>query len=78
MVAGVILSVASYNQSEPDIKISDIFRDQMMKFLESAGELDASSGQGVNFIALEQQLAKTKSSYELVAATWPEGFEQIQ
>ena len=78
MVAGLVLSVASCNQSEPekpDIKISDVFRDQMMKFLESAGELDASSSQGVNIATLKQQLAKTKSSYELAAATWPEGFE---
>ena len=46
-----------------------------MRFLETAGELDASSGQGVNVHTLKEQLAKTKSSYELIAATWPQGFE---
>ena len=86
LVAMLMLLVTSCNRSgepdnrsgepeKPDIKISDVFRDQMMRFLESAGELDASSGQGVNILTLKEQLAKTKSSYELVAATWPKGFE---
>ena len=72
MVAGVIFFVALCNQDDPGIKKSDIFRYQMMQFLESAGEPDASAGQGVDCITLKQQLAHTKSSCELVVATCPE------
>lgn len=60
---------------KPEIKISDVFRDQMMKFFEVSGELEAATGQGVNILAFKEHLAKAKSSYELVSATWPDGFQ---
>lgn len=68
-------SNTSTNTAKPEIKISDVFRDQLIRFLEVSGELEASTGQGVNISTLKEHLAKVKSSYELVSATWPEGFE---
>lgn len=55
-------------------KVPDIFREQLMRFLETSGELKAATGQGLNIGQMKEKLARVKSSFELIDATWPADF----
>lgn len=59
----------------PDIKISEVFREQIMRYLQVSGELEAATQQGLNVGDLRERLAKVKSAFELTSATWPANFE---
>ncbi len=60
--------------AQPDIRVSDVFRDQIMKFLQAAGELDAATASGVGILDFKRHVARVESSYNLTVATWPTGF----
>lgn len=74
LTAFVTFSIVS-NSAKPEIAISDVFREQLLRLLEVSGELEAATGLGINILTLKEQLAKVESSWEIVYATWPEGFE---
>jgi hypothetical protein len=81
VVAGALASlvliafVTVHNSATPKIRISDIFHEQLMRLLEVSGELEAATSMGVNILTLREHLTKVESSWEIVSATWPEGFE---
>lgn len=75
LILSVVLAATGCKQNSKTIEVSDVFRDQLMKYLEASGELEAASDQGVNTETLKAHLAKVKSLFELVSATWPDGFQ---
>jgi hypothetical protein len=59
-------------ESKPSI--SEIFKEQLTRFLEESTKLNAMSEQGVNYNDFKQQLANVKGAYDLANATWPSDF----
>ena len=52
-------------------KISDIFKTQLMKFLEEGAKTNARATQGVSYLELREQVANAKAAYDLLSVTWP-------
>jgi len=57
--------------SEKKPSVPEIFKTQLMKFLEEGAKINAMSGQGVSYGELRDQLASVKAAYDLVKITWP-------
>jgi len=55
----------------PRASIPEIFKTQLMKFLEEGAKTNAFASQGVTYTQLQQQVAGTKAAYDLISATWP-------
>lgn len=58
----------------PKISVPEIFKTQLMRCLEECSKVTAMTAQGVSFHDFSQQVASARSAYDLVGATWPEGF----
>ena len=56
------------------IPISNLFKEQITRFLEEGTKLEAMTEQGVNYADFRQQLVSTKGPYDLASSTWPPGF----
>jgi len=56
-------------------KISDIFKTQLMKFLEEGAKTNAHVSQGVSYLELRGQVASARGAYDLLSATWPADLE---
>jgi hypothetical protein len=52
-------------------KVPDIFKTQLMKFLEEGTKTNAKASQGVSYLELREQMANTKAAYDLMSSTWP-------
>jgi len=55
-------------------KISEIFKTQLMKFLEEGAKTNAEASQGVSYLELREQVANTAAAYDLLSATWSTNF----
>ncbi len=51
--------------------VPEIFRTQLLKFLEQGAKTNAQADQGVSYLELREGLASTKASYDLLKSTWP-------
>jgi len=54
--------------------ISDVFKEQLTRFLEEATTLNAMTEQGVSFTDFRRQLASVKGAYDFASAAWPSDF----
>jgi len=57
-----------------DPVISDEFKIQVMKFIETGTETNAKAIQGVAFADLSAQVVSTKAAHDLTLAVWPKDF----
>jgi hypothetical protein len=51
--------------------IPEIFKAQLLKFLEEGTKTNAKAEQGVSYSELREQVASTKAAYDLLKSTWP-------
>lgn len=59
------------------LTIPDIFKTQIVKFLEDGTKINAnSSGSGITLATLQESLINVQTSYEMSMAAWPEGFAE--
>src|SRR5439155_8067269 len=59
----------------PRATVPEIFKTQLMKFLEEGAKTNALAGQGVYYMQLQEQVANTKAAYDLISVTWPPTLE---
>jgi len=75
--AAVVLPAAIFglmHSSKPSVP--EMFKTQLMKFIEEGTKTCERSGQGVNYLELREQLASVKAAYSLCKATWPKSLRQ--
>ncbi len=51
--------------------VPEIFKTQLMKFLEEGSKTNAKASQGVSFMEYREQVANTKAAYDMISSTWP-------
>jgi hypothetical protein len=54
--------------------VPEVFKTQLMSFLEKGAKVNALTSQGVTYVELRQAVADMKASYDLVDSTWPSDF----
>lgn len=59
------------------VKVSALFRDQLMKFLESGSQMKALSEQGLSYIELRAALADVRGKWDLTKSTWPKELDTL-
>jgi len=65
-------------KSEPPppakLSVPEIFKTQLMSFLEKGAKVNALAAQGITYAEMRQQVADARASYDLVVSTWPPDF----
>lgn len=69
--AYIIVPMITRSQAESKPTVPEIFKSQLMRFLEEASKADAMTSQGVNYRDLKQQVATVQASFNLIDSTWP-------
>jgi hypothetical protein len=59
------------------VKVSGLFRDQLMKFLESGSQMKSLSEQGLSYIELRTALADVRGKWDLTKSTWPKELDTL-
>ena len=59
------------------LKVSALFRDQLMKFLESGSQMKALSEQGLSYIETRSALADVRGKWDLTKSTWPDELDTM-
>jgi len=68
----ILLPIIIGGCSNKKTTIPEIFKTQLMKFLEEGSKINAKASQGVSFIEFNERVANTKAAYDLIRSTWPE------
>jgi hypothetical protein len=55
-------------------KISEIFKTQLIQFIENGSELDSKTTLGINVVQLSDYTSRLKGSLEILEMSWPESF----
>lgn len=55
--------------------LSDLFKAQVVRFVEEASSLKAMTEQGVNFVEYSQKLSAVRSIYEILGTLWTDDFK---
>jgi hypothetical protein len=74
VVVILVLIIVLVRSSRPSVP--ELFKTQLMKFIEEGTKACERSGQGVSYLELREQLASVKASYSLCKATWPKSLPQ--
>lgn len=64
-------SVSKENRIADAQAVPEIFKSQLVKFLEAGEKLSAKSSQGISILELNDQLANAKTAYTLLVSMWP-------
>ena len=59
----------------PTPTLSDLFKTQVVRFVEEASRLKSITEQGVNFVEYSQQLSEIRSIYDILDSLWVDDFE---
>jgi len=73
--AAPVIPPATAAKQPPAPTITPGFRTQLIRYLEIAGELEASTSQGMSKQDLYQHLAKVKATYSVLEPMWPADFK---
>jgi hypothetical protein len=68
MVSGLLAGCSS----KPEI--TDMFRQQLTRFLEEGTTTTAMTEQGISYLQFQQRIPAMNGAYDLAVSTWPEGF----
>jgi hypothetical protein len=56
------------------LSIPDVFKTQLMKFIEEGTKINSMSSLGVTYTDFKNEVATAQSSYALASAAWPDAF----
>ena len=74
LLAGIIGTIAYFvGQYTP---FTEIFKNQVYKFLEQGAKTNAMAEQGVSYFEMRNQLVNTKASYDLLKTTWSDSLSK--